>query len=67
MFLVPVAQIKSLFKSEKTIVSNKENKKPKEKQPENGPKKQKKPEKPSEPPKQKPPKNIESALTGVSF
>lgn len=63
---VPVSQIKSLFKSDKTVISNNKenNKKPKE----NGAKKPKKPEqKPPEPPKQKPPKNIESALNGVRF
>lgn len=67
---VPVSQIKSLFKSEKTTANAKESKKQKEKvvAQENGTKKQKKVDKPpAEQPKPKPPKNIESALTGVRF
>lgn len=65
LFLVPVSQIKNLYKTE--TISNKENRKPREKNvQENGVKKQKKVEKQADVPKQKSPKSIESALTAVS-
>lgn len=65
-FVVPVSQVKNLFKNEKT--NNKENKKTKEKNAvqENGVKKpQKKVEKPEKPEKPKLPKSIESGLNAV--
>lgn len=68
--LVPIEQVKSLFKQGKQVAANKENKKVKEKAvvQENGIKKpQKKPAKPTETNKPKLHKSIESALTAVGF
>lgn len=67
-FIVPVSQIKKLYKTE--TVSNKENKIPRDKNTgnENGTKKQqKKVEKSNDSTKAKLPKSIESALSNVSF